>query len=83
MGTAIRRPAEAAEESGAIMKANPVFPEAHQAKTNETSAIMGITHFLEIASSLSPEIPGLMTLLCTSRAHIEERVSSMESIVEI
>ncbi len=81
-GTAISRPAEAAEERGAIMKDRPVFPAAHQAKTKAIIAIMGMTHCPTL-SSLFSETLGLIRPLWISRAHTEDRVSNIESIVEM
>jgi len=53
VGTAIKRPAEAAAERGAIIKANPVFPAAHQAKTKAMIAIIGITTCPTLSSPAS------------------------------
>ena len=82
VGTTIKRPAAAAEERGAIMKASPVWPAAHQAKTKAMIAIIGITHLPTLSSPASESL-GLIRPLWMSRAHIEERVSRIESIVVI
>ena len=84
VGTAISSPAEAAEASGAIISSSipPGCPATHQAKPKAITAMMGITHWPTLSSPFS-ETLGLISPLWISRAQTEERVSSIESIVEI